>query len=339
MPIRYATFGMALFGLSLVGLACAGKNGEAQPTTRPVTQTPACHPEKDRAAILAMAGGYDVSFSFTETVALAPDYAPKPTYDAQAKELVLVVEDRPDRVVLQHILSLGDEADAEPLKHWRQDWTYENAGVLEYRGNETWRVREIESAPTRCTWTQEVFGVEDAPRYGSWGRWRHQGGVATWTSEPTWRPLPRRERKRGDYDVIVGVNRHTITPTGWVHEQDNGKLVLRGENRLLARELGVNHYRKSPRDFSVARVYWKDTAPFWQDVRKAWAALERAGQGFRFAEDSLEVGLVRDDIDEALEEDHPAEPDSTRAQRLETVIKRHLAPGPTAGTTPPMVTR
>ena len=44
--------------------------------------------------------------------------------------------------------------------------------------------------------------------------------------------------KPGDYDVLVGTNRHTITPTGWVQEENNLKLAL-NQKRFLAREYGV----------------------------------------------------------------------------------------------------
>ena len=51
----------------------------------------------------------------------------------------------------------------------------------------------------------------------------HGGGVSTWISDETWRPLPRREFSvRKDYDVLVGTNRHTITAQGWVQENGDG---------------------------------------------------------------------------------------------------------------------
>jgi hypothetical protein len=69
--------------------------------------------------------------------------------------------------------------------------------------------------------------VDDSPRYAARGRWQHAAGVSTWISDETWRPLPRREFSvRKDYDVLVGTNRHTITPTGWVQEENNVKLAL-----------------------------------------------------------------------------------------------------------------
>ena len=46
---------------------------------------------RDRAAILGMAGKFEVKFNFTETVALAPDYELKKPYTSKAHELVKVV--------------------------------------------------------------------------------------------------------------------------------------------------------------------------------------------------------------------------------------------------------
>jgi hypothetical protein len=87
--------------------------------------------------------------------------------------------------------------------------------------------------------------------------------------------LPRRERKQRDnYDVLVSRNRYTHTPDGWVHEQDNYKLVLKDNqpNEVLARELALHRYNAVDSvDFSPAHAYWQRTSPFWQQVRDAWA--------------------------------------------------------------------
>jgi hypothetical protein len=77
---------------------------------------------------------------------------------------------------------------------------------------------------------------------------------------------------RDDYHTINAVNRHVITPLGWVHEQDNDKVVLSsGAPELLAREVGVNTYERNG-DFpvEVALDYWEDTADFWAEIRDEW---------------------------------------------------------------------
>ena len=86
---------------------------------------------------------------------------------------------------------------------------------------------------------------------------------------------------RKDYDVLVGTNRHTITPQGWVQEENNLKLAL-NQKRFLAREYGVARYERiRDYDFGPGETYYKRTEPFWAEVRAAWRELEE-GRG-RFA--------------------------------------------------------
>ena len=131
-------------------------------------------------------------------------------------------------------------------KHWRQDWQYEPRRVLVFAGDEKFETRPVSREERRGAWSQTVYQVDDAPRYGSLGRWVHGAEASIWEGGEAWRPLPRREHTvRSDYQVLAGRNRHTILPSGWVHEQDNLKLVLAGGGtRRLAREIGVDRYER-----------------------------------------------------------------------------------------------
>ena len=114
------------------------------------------------------------------------------------------------------------------------------------------------------------------------GQWTYEGGLAEWTPPREWRPLPRRDMTtRDDYHAVDAINRHTITPWGWVHEQDNSKLVLSGEPTALVREIGINTYRKFE-EFPVyaADAYWAATADFWAGVRAEWARIADENQRF-----------------------------------------------------------
>ncbi len=241
--------------------------------------------ERDQAAILAMAGTFKVHFSFKETVALRPGYEPKQEYTSDALELVEVVENQPGRVVLQHILITGDDGSAMIIKHWRQDWRYEDTHVLSFRGKSTWENEDMPADHAKGTWTQAVFQVDDSPRYESHGRWVHRGKTAYWESEETWRPLPRREyTKRSDYHVIVGRNRHELTPKGWVHFQDNYKLDLddKAGDPILVREVGENTYsRTSEASFAKGRAFWQAHQAFFADVRQAWSDIISSQQILR----------------------------------------------------------
>ena len=240
--------------------------------------------ERDRRAVLAMAGPYRVSFDFLEVVRYDPALKQDAPYQSWGTEYVFVAEDRPDFIALQHVLVMRMQSDggkiSEPMvvRHWRQEWRYEAQTYLVYEGANTW-ARRPTPAERSGTWTQTVLQVDDSPRYSSIGRWEHSGGVSTWLSAETWRPLPRREFSvRKDYDVLVGTNRHTVTPSGWVQEENNLKLVST-EKRYLAREYGVARYERiRDYDFSAGESYYKRTEPFWAEVRAAWRELEE-GRG------------------------------------------------------------
>lgn len=238
--------------------------------------------ERDRRAILAMAGPYRVSFDFLEVVRYDPALKQDAPYQSWGTEYVFVAEDRPDFIALQHILVmrllLEKDKTSEPMvvRHWRQEWRYQAPTLLAYEGANTWARRATDAAARRGAWTQSVLQVDDSPRYAALGRWQHAGGVSTWISEETWRPLPRREFSvRKDYDVLVGTNRHTITATGWVQEENNLKVVSR-KQRHLAREYGVARYERiKDYDFSAGKTYYERTEPFWAEVRAAWQELEQ----------------------------------------------------------------
>lgn len=253
--------------------------------------------ERDRRAILAMAGAYRATFDFIETAGFVPGYEPERPYQSWGTEYVYVVADEPDFVSLQHIIVMffkSDDGSVEGpavVKHWRQDWTYEDTSLHVYRGENIWAERELSADDARGTWSQAVYQVDDSPRYEAIGRWEHFGNYSTWVSDETWRPLPRREFSvRDDYDVLVGTNRHTITPTGWVHEELNQKVVLavpgepRAELPVLAREAGLNRYERIvDHDFSAGDEYWTRTAPFWADVRAAWEEVKDEHERFSIA--------------------------------------------------------
>jgi hypothetical protein len=284
-----------------------------------------CDLARDRQAILSMAGAYDVGFDFQETVPLAPGYQVHKPYHAAASELVLVVEQSERKIVLQHILTVAGEDAPQAIKHWRQDWTFEDDSVLEYRGFQRWERRALAPGEARCGWTQAVFEINDGPRYEGWGRFVHEGGTSSWTSNQTWRPLPRRERAREDYDVIVGSNRHTMTAAGWSHEQDNDKVALRGAAQTLVREHGVNVYtRRKDQSMPVADGFWQQHQAFWRDVRAAWARVLDGRTSFTFRKTSGATSLYGDLTD--LEKGGAGD----RVARAEAVVLRHLE-APLAG--------
>ncbi|MEM7364767.1 MAG: DUF6607 family protein, partial [Pseudomonadota bacterium] len=253
--------------------------------------------ERDRRAILAMSGPYRASFDFLETVGFVVPYERARPYQSWGTEYVYVVADEGDYIALQHVLVMfiqqedGSLSAPMVVKHWRQDWRYQDRDIHSYQGHRRWGLQRLTRREAKGTWSQTVSQVDDSPRYESWGRWQHRTNHSSWESEETWRPLPRRESSvRNDYDVLVGVNRHTITPTGWIHEEDNLKVVLdapgtfASEAPVLAREAGFNRYeRLQDFDFSAGDDYLENTGPFWADVRAAWTRLYDRWDAFEMA--------------------------------------------------------
>ncbi|MEO1014808.1 MAG: DUF6607 family protein [Pseudomonadota bacterium] len=265
--------------------ACATTYGSTEnaPSSRIVAATPAeaAKFEQDRQAILAMAGNHRVKFDFRETVAFADGYAPKDPYLSGGDEVVMVIEDRGEFISLQHILVVGGD-EKFPVKHWRQDWRYEPTEVLTFVGGNAWEMRPVAPGDAKGKWSQTVYQVDDSPRYGAVGAWSHDAGASQWTPPAEWRPLPRRDMTtRDDYHAVDAVNVHAITPDGWVHEQNNLKVALRGAPQALVREIGVNTYKKfDDFDVSVATSYWDGTKDYWAAVRDIWSSLETPGSTF-----------------------------------------------------------
>lgn len=251
------------------------------PDTRTISEARKPVPVADRNAILAMAGDYKVTFDFTETISFVDGYELKPPKLSGGYEVVRVIEDRGDFISLQHILVVGGD-EKFPIKHWRQDWQFEPERILTFVGGNAWAWRDVPEAERAGKWSQTVYQVDDAPRYSGLAKWTYAEGLTEWSPPHEWRPLPRRDQTtRDDYHAINAVNRHVITPWGWVHEQDNDKLVLSDEPRVLAREVGVNTYRRdSSFDARVAEEYWTKTAPFWSVVRAKWAERAAATPSF-----------------------------------------------------------
>lgn len=247
-------------------------------------------PEQDRQSILAMAGDYKVRFDMRETAAFVPDYKPLEPKRSGGHEVVRVVEDRGDFISLQHMLVVeGEDKTPVIVKHWRQDWTYEPAKVVVYESAGRWTQKPVSAGQRKGAWSQTVWQTDDSPRYGGVGKWVYDHGVARWQSDQTLRPLARRDAVRHPvYTWYVGVNRHALTPNGWVHEQDNAKVGVRDSKPVTyVHEVVVNTYERfNGYNVAAADDYWAKTKGYWADVRGAWDQAIAKGGGVAVTEEA-----------------------------------------------------
>ena len=291
--------------------------------------------ERDRAAILAMAGGYKVDFNFIETVGFSDDFKRDRPYHSWGTEYVYVLEDRSEFISLQHIMVMyfkqDDGSISEPfvMKHWRQDWTYQDTSLLEYKHKNTWVKREVSEADTKGAWSQAVFQVDDSPRYESLGRWAHNASFSSWLSAKTRRPLPRREYSvRKDYHVLEGFNRHTVTRHGWVQEEENWKLALddqgqaRADSPYLAKEEGIARYQLTSNiDYTPGDRYMAKTSNFWAGVRAHWASLIHAANPSLSLKKTVDGQPLFMPLFSSAEAEHnPKE----RPKSIEAIISRYV---------------
>ncbi|UII32942.1 hypothetical protein LVD17_03750 [Fulvivirga ulvae] len=228
--------------------------------------------QQDIEAIKSMCGCYEVTFNFAETFASEKDYEFHDNYKTGGLEWVTAAEESNDKIVLQHLLIVGDTM---IIKHWRQDWLYENTELYTYYKDKTWKPVTLPKEQVKGQWTQKVYQVDDEPRYEGSATWIHTDGRHYWENTAD-APLPRREHtKRSDYNVMKRRNRHELTAEGWIHEQDNDKVIRESDKDvILAQEKGLNTYKKvSDEQCQVAKKWWKENEQYWADVRAVWDEL------------------------------------------------------------------
>src|SRR5690606_25353495 len=120
-----------------------------------------------------------VTFEFAETFSPNKDYQYHDRKFDSGIEYVFIVEETDTKIALQHILVVNDTF---IVKHWRQDWVYENTEVLTYHKDNEWRKVKLSPEQAKGTWTQKVFQVDDSPRYEGYGTWIHVDGRHFWES-------------------------------------------------------------------------------------------------------------------------------------------------------------
>ena len=231
--------------------------------------------KKDNEAIKKMCGCFVIDFNFAETFQFSKDsnYVKSKNYNAKAIEYAKLIKDEKGHISIQHLLVMDNYV----IKHWRQDWIYENRNLLKFDSNNFWKHILKSKKDVKGQWTQKVFQVDDSPRYEGTSSWVHVDGKSYWENT-SHAPLPRREyTKRNDYNILIRGNRHEIVDEGWIHNQDNYKVVKDSESNfeeIIAAEKGFNTYTKL--DESKCRIainWWNDNNAKWSLVRNKWNSI------------------------------------------------------------------
>jgi hypothetical protein len=219
-----------------------------------------------------LCGCFEVDFKYAET------FSPNPQYQYHDREeiggtaeLALPIEVSNKKIVIQHLLIVGPST---VIKHWREEWTYENPILWKYLGNKVWQKDSLPAQAVKGKWTQTVWEVADEPRYQGIGQLVAIDGKMVWQSMAD-APLPRREYTvRNDYHILRRLNRLHLADSGYRHEQDNQKIVQQpnGTEQLLVEEKGWNTYRRIPeKECAAAKAYWQSNHLYWDAVRRVWA--------------------------------------------------------------------
>ncbi len=290
---------LTIFALSLVFTATAQNKKQKQ----------------DAEAIKKMCGCYEVTFNFAETFNYSKDslYLPSKTKIASGLEWAQVVGDDTDldKIQIQHLLQVGNPAEPMIIKHWRQDWLFENTDLYTYNADNEWTFVQKSKSDVKGQWTQKVFQVDDSPRYEGTATWVHVDGKSYWENT-TPAPLPRREyTQRSDYNLTMRTNRQEITNTGWVHDQDNEKIVREKgkEDILLAKEKGYNTYVKvDDSRCAAASNWWKEHTNKWATVRAKWDEVYARNQDLNLEEKVDNKVLYKHLFDDSITEEAQINP-------------------------------
>lgn len=225
---------------------------------------------KDKQYVDKLCGCFEVEFKYAETFSPDENYKYHDREEISGgTELVFPVEVTDKRIVMQHLLVITDSM---IIKHWREDWAYESPVIWKYKGDKVWAKEQLKPEEVKGKWTQSVWEVSDAPRYQGASEWVHTDGQTFWQNTAD-APLPRREYSvRSDYNILRRTNRLVITDDGYVHQQDNQKIIRKdGKDKLLTEEKGLNTYKRlDDSQCAAAKFYWEKNKDYWTRVRKAW---------------------------------------------------------------------
>lgn len=281
--------------------------------------------KQDKEALKDLCGCFAVTFNYAET--FTNDTIHKktahPMDNFAVTEYEFPIEESPKKIVIQHLLVIPD-GKGTVIKHWREDWEFEKNVLWQYDKDKTWRKVQRKPSDVKGQWTQTVWEVDDAPRYQGTSEWVKTNNQLFWLNT-TDAPLPRREyTTRHDYNVMNRTNRIIVTPGGYMHEQDNKKIIRQDghADSLLAEEKGYNNYVRLPDTACAqAKAFWSQAkSGFWTDVRNVWEQKMAASDAIQL------VGKVNDKfLYEALDDiEKKGLAGSERKQTIQKVLEQYI---------------
>ena len=138
-------------------------------------------------AIKAQEGCFEVTFQYEEIEAHQEDYVLAAPKTSSVVEWVVVESDSVTQISLQHVL-----VTPPMIKHWKQIWTFEGNEFDVYTAPNQWEKRQLSQEDVAQSWSQEVRGVADNPRYACAAPWI-ETDEPSWTCQ-TWAAKPRKRQ-------------------------------------------------------------------------------------------------------------------------------------------------
>ena len=166
------------------------------------------------------------------------------------------------------------------------------------------------------------------PRYEGTATWVHKDGKNIWANV-TDAPLPRREyTKRSDYQVLKRNNRIHVTETGYLHEQDNDKIIRDASgDKLLVQEKGINDYKKiDDEKCKLATEFWAKNREYWLDVRTVWGEILAQNKGLNIKTKTEDGKMLWKEIDDLVEEfkKNDNKDAQNRQNAIRNLLKKYL---------------
>ncbi len=115
--------------------------------------------QKDITAIKSMSGCYQVGFNFSETFNYSKDenYKSSAVKHDKALEWVEILTDKKNKIQLQHLLIVGPKDKPHIVKHWRQDWLFENQDLFLFNKSNSWKYSEYSKEQVKGNGRKKYF--------------------------------------------------------------------------------------------------------------------------------------------------------------------------------------